>query len=73
MDMFIAYKFILERHYVETEHSVGISSRVVLDLIHGLEGDGLELYTDNYYTSPELYNTLYKKRVKASEQQTQLS
>ena len=26
----------------------------------GLEERGLELYTDNYYTSPDLYTTLYE-------------
>jgi hypothetical protein len=31
----------------------------VLDLMSGLERLGLDLYTDNYYTSPELYNTLH--------------
>ena len=34
--------------------SVGLCSKVVLDLMSGLEGSGLHLYTDNYYTSPSL-------------------
>ena len=36
--------------------SVGLCSRSVLDLLQGLE-----LYTDNYYTSPELYLHLYNE------------
>ena len=35
--------------------SVGLCSRVVLDLMAGIENSGFELYTDNYYTSPELF------------------
>ena len=33
--------------------------KVVLDLVLGLEFSGLHLYTDNYYTSPLVYNHLY--------------
>ena len=40
---------------------VGLSSRVVLELMEGLEDHGFELYTDNYYTSAQLFLTLYKK------------
>ena len=29
-----------------------VCSKVVLDLMNGLEDDGYQLYTDNYYTSP---------------------
>ena len=42
---------------------VGLCSRVVLELMEGLEDHGFELYTDNYYTSPQLFLTLYKKGV----------
>ena len=36
-----------------------LCSRVLLKLMSGL--DGHHLYTNNYYTSPEVYLTLYKK------------
>ena len=39
---------------------MGLCSRVVLELMEGLEDHGFELYTDNYYTSPKLFLTLYK-------------
>lgn len=48
-----------------TEPEVGLCSRVVLDLMSGLEHLGLDLYTDNYYTSPELYLELYNRGVNA--------
>ena len=40
--------------------NIGLSSRVCMELISGLP-EGLKLFTDNYYTSPELYQALYKK------------
>ena len=48
-----------------SEPEVGLCSRVVLDLVRGLENKGLNLYTDNYYTSPELYFELYKRGINA--------
>ena len=39
-------------------------SLVVLDLMSGLEKVH-ELYTDNYYTSPQLYQSLYDKGINA--------
>ena len=45
--------------------SAGLCTRVVLDLMSGLERDGYNLYTDNYYTSPLLYTSLYNKGVNA--------
>ena len=45
--------------------SLGLCSRVVLDLINGMEDDGHTLFTDNYYTSPELYLHLYNSGVNA--------
>ena len=42
---------------------VGLCSRVVLELMSGLENDGFDLYTDNYYTSTQLFLTLYNKGV----------
>ena len=41
---------------------VGPCSRVVLELMSGLEDDAFDLYTDNYYTSPQLF-PLYHKGV----------
>ena len=45
------------------DHSVEVElcSRVVLELMEGLEDHRFELYTDNYYTSPQLFSTLYIK------------
>ena len=37
---------------LDTADDVLLCTRVVLDLMSGLEGSGLNLYTDNYYTSP---------------------
>ncbi|XP_065891659.1 piggyBac transposable element-derived protein 4-like [Dysidea avara] len=37
---------------------MGLCSRVLLDLMTGLEGH--HLFTDNYYTGPEVYLELYK-------------
>ena len=43
----------------------GLSSRVVLGLLDGLESTSPKIYMDNYYTSPELFLALYKKNVNA--------
>ena len=55
-----------------TDHSaeVGLCSRIVTE---GLEDHWFELYTDNYYTSPQLFLTLYKKVSVAVEQQVKVS
>ena len=45
--------------------SVGLCTKVVLDLMSGLEGSGLHLYTDNYCTSPSLYLHLYNRGITA--------
>ena len=45
--------------------SVGLCTKVVLDLMSGLEGSGLPLYTDNYYTPPSLYLHLYNRGINA--------
>ena len=45
--------------------TVGLCSRVVLDLMSGLNTQGNQLFTDNYYTSPEFYHTLYKLGINA--------
>lgn len=44
---------------------IGLCTKVVLDLLFGLENSGLHLYTDNYYTSPDLYLTLYNNGINA--------
>ena len=41
---------------------VGLCTRVVLDLLEGFDHTGLQLYTDNFYTSPLLYYRLYKNQ-----------
>ena len=47
---------------VETdEATLGLSSRAVISLMDGLFDKGHELYTDNYYTSPQLFTYLYDK------------
>ena len=48
-----------------SDPSVGLCSQVVLDLMAGLEKQGHELYTDNYYTSPQLFQSLYDKGINA--------
>ena len=55
---FLSIKF--QGKNTEADTSAGLCTRVVLDLMAGLEERGLELYTDNYYTSPDLYTTLYE-------------
>ncbi len=39
---------------------VGLCTKVVLDLMKGFDHMGVQLYTDNFYTSPLLYYRLYK-------------
>ena len=48
---------------MESETNTGLCSRVVRDLMSGLETDGFHLFTDNYYASPQLSLTLCKKGV----------
>lgn len=48
-----------------TSSDIGLCTKVVLDLMSGLEHTGLHLYTDNYYTSPNLYLTLYNNGINA--------
>ena len=47
------------------DHSIGICSRVVLDLMQGFESSGLQLFTNNYYTSPILFNHLCNRGINA--------
>ena len=44
---------------LDTTVDADLCSRVVLELMTGLEYKGLQLYTDNYYSSPELFLKLY--------------
>ncbi len=44
---------------------VGLCTKVVLDLMQGLEFSGAHLYTDNYYTSPILFRYLYSRGINA--------
>ena len=41
---------------------VGLCTQVVLDLMKGFDHMGVQLYTDNFYTSPLLYFRLYKRQ-----------
>ncbi len=50
---------------VEDNTSTGLCSKVVLDLMTNMDHTGLHLYTDNFYTSPSLYLTLYNKGINA--------
>ena len=47
------------------EYSIRLCSRVVLDLMRGFESSGLQLFTDNNYTSPILFNHLYNRGINA--------
>ena len=46
---------------LESTIKAGLSSRVLLELMTDL--DRHQLYTDNYYTGPEVYLTLYDKGI----------
>jgi len=49
---------------LESTVDVELSSKVLLELMTGL--DRHHLYTDNYYTGPEVYLQLYKKKKTAA-------
>ena len=46
---------------LDSEVDAGLCSRVLLELMSGLDGN--HLYTDNYYTSPEVYLALYNNGI----------
>ena len=46
-------------------HEQGLSTRVVLELLQGMESAQHKVYMDNYYTSPRLFLSLYDKKVGA--------
>ena len=48
-----------------TAADLGLTIRVVLDLMDGLEDSHIKLFVDNYYTSPTLFLELYLKGVNA--------
>ncbi len=39
---------------------IGLYTNVVLDLMEGFDNMGVQVFTDNFYTSPILYYRLYK-------------
>ena len=47
------------------QDNTGLCSRVVLDLLDGLDHKNYHVYMDNYYTSPNLFITLYNKGIGA--------
>ena len=55
MGMFTDFKYMLEKREC--------GSGAVLELMEGLEDHRFELYTDNHFTSPKLFLTLYTKGV----------
>lgn len=59
------YQVYAGRNVDTLDNSVGLTSHVVLDLLHGLESNRFEVYTDNYYTSPQLYLYLYNQGTNA--------
>ena len=44
-----------------SQNELGLSTKVVFDLVKGLESSHHKLYVDNYYTSPLLFLKLYNK------------
>ena len=64
MKFYPEWSLFIERvTYTGKNASVGLCSHVVLDLMSGLEREGFDLYTDNYYSSPILYPSLYEKGI----------
>ncbi|XP_065843446.1 piggyBac transposable element-derived protein 4-like [Oscarella lobularis] len=57
---YITRFFIYTKKSVETQYpEVGLCTQAVLDLVEDFHHKGPVLYTDNYYTSPDLYMTLH--------------
>ena len=48
-----------------SKNELGLSTKVVLDLVKGLESSHHKLYVDNYYTSPILFLKLYQSGINA--------
>ena len=57
-------QFYIERNPGERVE-VGLATRVVKKLCTGLEGFGHHLYTDNFYTSVDLYQYLFENNIYA--------
>ena len=53
------------RNSTLSQNELGLSTKVVLDLMDGLENRHHKLYVDNYYTSPSLFLNLYFKGTNA--------
>ena len=57
---------------MESGTNAGFCSRVVFDLMSGMEADGFHMFIDNYYASPQLslsYSLYIRKESKHVEQQ----
>lgn len=50
---------------LEAAVKTGLTTRLCLDLVKGLESDHIKLFVDNFYTSPSLFIRLYRKGVNA--------
>ena len=60
-DVTNGYIYRLPIYNLESTIDAGLCSRVLLELMSGL--DRHQLYTDNYQTSPAVYLELYKNRI----------
>ena len=62
------YQVYAGRNIDNLDNSVGLTSRVVLDLLHAVQSHGshgFEVYTDNYYTFSQLSLYLYNRGTNA--------
>ena len=57
------YKFDIYTGKKATAGEHGLSTQIVLDLMEGMDGKGHILYTDNYYSSPRLFDLLWEKQI----------
>ena len=53
------------KNFSLSKNELGLSTKVVLDLVKGLESSHHKLYVDNYYTSPILFLKLYQSGINA--------
>jgi len=63
MDTYVFWFQIYAGKSMDHTVEVGLCSRVVLELLEGLQDHGFELYADNCYTSLQLFLTFCKKGV----------
>ena len=67
----ILYKYYMTITYLHSgkDHDAnpekGLAHNVVMSLVSGLSGQGYHIYTDNFYTSPELFLDLYNNKFEA--------